>query len=122
MRRGHDRFDPFLGRDAAELDGFIPRARTIVDAGKAVMVEVDHFLSAKRRVRGEACRMAPLIRRFAAPSPRKRGEGPPAWPLIRRFAAPSPRTPGRRIFQGQPTLRAVAAAGWRCGGLRCRSS
>jgi hypothetical protein len=29
----------------------------------------------ERRVRGDACRMAPLIRRFAAPSPRARGEG-----------------------------------------------
>ena len=33
---------------------------------------------AEGRVRGDACRMAPLIRRFAAPSPRKRGEGPGA--------------------------------------------
>ena len=42
VRRGHDRLDPFLGRDAAELDGFIPCARTIVDAREAVMMEVDH--------------------------------------------------------------------------------
>src|SRR5204862_8220189 len=33
----------------------------------------------KGRVRGDACRMAPLIRRFAPPSPRKRGEGPFNW-------------------------------------------